>query len=49
MYCECGQEIESTGTSYSTATYNSKGEIVYAVCVHGFVIINKVEENNGKN
>ena len=47
MYCPCGQEIESTNAyPYSQVTYKD-GEIIYAVCIHGFVIINKVEENNG--
>jgi hypothetical protein len=50
MYCPCGRETENTsGTFYSIATYNDKGEIIYAVCVHGFVVINNLKEgdNNG--
>jgi len=48
MYCPCGKEENCTsGTFYSIVTYNDKGEIIYAVCIHGFVIINKVEESNG--
>jgi hypothetical protein len=46
MYCPCGAEDNNTsGTPYSFVGYNSKGEIVYAVCVHGFVVINLGEEN----
>jgi hypothetical protein len=44
MYCPCGQEIESTSCDYSQAIYKGN-EIVYAVCVHGFVVINLGEEN----
>lgn len=44
MYCPCGREIESTSTTfYSIATYKD-GEIIYAVCIHGFVVINKGED-----
>jgi hypothetical protein len=46
MYCPCGQEIENTSCDcYSQVTYKD-GEIIYAVCIHGFVIINK-GGNNG--
>jgi hypothetical protein len=50
MYCPCGKEVEHTSeTFYSIATYNNKGDIIYAICVHGFVIINNLKEgdNNG--
>jgi hypothetical protein len=47
MYCPCGAEIEDTSSNpYSQVTYKD-GEIIYAVCIHGFVIINK-GENNGE-
>ena len=50
MYCYCGQEVDcSSGTFYSIATYNSKGEIIYAVCIHGFVVINKLSEEEKNN
>jgi len=46
MYCPCGAEVEITsGTFYSIATYNDKGEIIYAVCIHGFVVITKGDNN----
>jgi len=42
MICPCGKEIDSSaGYSYQTCTYNDKGEIVNAVCMHGIVCINK--------
>ena len=45
MYCPCGAEIESTSaTLYSQVIYKGE-EIIYAVCIHGFVIINKGEDN----
>ena len=45
MYCLCGAEIESTSScQYSQVIYKD-GEIIYAVCVHGFVVINKGEYN----
>jgi hypothetical protein len=48
MYCPCGAEIESTSSyPYSQVTYKD-GEIIYAVCIHGFVIINKGENNAQK-
>jgi len=49
MYCPCGTEIESTSCNYSTVRYNSKGEIIYAVCIHGFVVINLGEENENSS
>lgn len=39
MICACGQEIGSTTSYWQTATYNDKGEIIYAVCMHGIVVI----------
>jgi len=43
MYCPCGQEIKGTlDYPYSQVIYED-GEIIYAVCIHGFVIINKGE------
>ena len=40
MYCPCGKEIDSSaGYGYQTCTYNDKGEIIYAVCMHGIVCI----------
>ena len=41
MNCFCGQEIGSTNSyGWQTCTYNEKGEIIYAVCMHGIVCIN---------
>jgi len=46
-YCQCGRPIESTSmTGYVITTYNGKGEITYAVCLHGDVVINKQDEEN---
>ena len=47
MFCPCGREIKETSVSiYSIATYNEKQEIIYAVCSHGVVIIDKLRESN---
>jgi len=46
MACECGQQIESSGgLSYSFAQYYM-GEIVYAVCQHGCVVVDKRSKND---
>jgi len=39
MLCACGQELGSTSSMWATCTYNDKGEIIYAVCMHGIVVI----------
>ena len=45
MMCPCGQKVESTaGVWYQTATYNEKGEVIFAICSHGIVVIDKPEE-----
>lgn len=53
ILCPCGQYINGTNaTIYTTATYNDKGEVVFAICQHGIVVINKLEEEvdiNGKD
>jgi hypothetical protein len=42
MFCPCGMTLDTTSAnSYAVATYNGNGEIVYAVCVHGIVVIDK--------
>ena len=45
MICQCGKEIETTGTSYTFVTYNDKGEAIYAICMHGIVVIDKRDED----
>jgi len=43
--CPCGQYIKGTNvTPYQTTTYNDKGEIIFAICQHGIVVINKLKE-----
>ena len=46
-YCPCGR-INNTSISdgYLVTIYNEKGEIVYAVCCHGNVVVNKENEEN---
>lgn len=46
IFCPCGQPIESSSAfPYSSWTMNDKGEIIFAICVHGFVVINKIKED----
>jgi len=41
MLCACGQELGSTASYYwQTCTYDDKGNIIYAVCMHGIICIN---------
>lgn len=45
ILCPCGQYIEgSLAYPYPTVTYNDKGEIIFAICQHGHIVINKLEE-----
>lgn len=45
MYCPCGMEHNETQfNGYSQVTYRD-GEIVFAVCLHGYVVINKLGDN----
>lgn len=44
MRCECGKELENTtGIGYYLySQYDIVGNIVYAVCQHGCVVVNKL-------
>jgi hypothetical protein len=45
MICPCGQQIESSSAyPYSSWTMNDKGEIIFAICVHGHIVIDKNQE-----
>ena len=52
MICPCGQEILTTGGFvYQLAYYNEFGEIYYAVCMHGIVVIDarpEIDENDSE-
>lgn len=41
--CPCGQTIDQTCSwpPYRVATYDSAGNVIYAVCIHGCVVIDK--------
>lgn len=44
MICPCGKcyyETTDPTSPYALIRYNLKGEIYYAVCFHGNIIINK--------
>ena len=50
MICPCGKRIEDiTGNSYQVRTFDSEGNVIFAICVHGHIIINELqeEEKNG--
>jgi hypothetical protein len=50
MICPCELLIESTNaTPYQTATYNIKGEVIFAICQHGHIVINKLNEEKEVN
>lgn len=40
-YCACGQKFEYTAESFYIQTQYMNGEIVYAVCAHGVVVIDE--------
>lgn len=45
MFCPCGKSLDDTSAvPYSSWTMNEKGEIIFAICQHGHVIIDKKEE-----
>lgn len=47
--CPCGQPLESTNKCYYTIRhYNEKNEVIYEMCVHRKVTIDKKEENDTK-
>jgi len=42
MLCPCGKKIESTSaTPYQIVRYDNEGNIIYAICVHGYTIEDK--------
>jgi len=46
MICSCGRNDDSTSSyTYQLAQYNERGEIIYAVCMHGTVVIDVREES----
>jgi len=55
ILCPCGQYIEgSNAYPYQTVTYNDKGEVIFAICQHGHIVINKLDkekevDQNGKS
>jgi hypothetical protein len=40
-YCACGKKCETTGESFHSQTQYMNGEVIYAVCAHGVVLIDK--------
>ena len=45
--CKCGSPYQSTaGASYSSQ-YSLNGEIIYATCEHGYVVVDKRDTIDG--
>jgi len=44
--CPCGRQIESIINQhhYISQIWNDKGEIIFAICQHGYIVINKIEK-----
>lgn len=42
MLCPCGQHNDTTAADpYTIIQYDKQGSIVYAVCIHGVVVVDK--------
>jgi len=41
--CPCGAELTTSAYPYSYVQYEN-GEIVYAICIHGIVVIDKINQ-----
>ena len=42
MICPCGRESNSSNPNpYAFSRYNEKGELIYAICFHGHIVVNK--------
>lgn len=59
LFCACGMTLDTTaGMSYSVATFDQEGTMIYGVCQHGVVVIDRrpkpnknqiiVEEDDGE-
>jgi len=46
-YCQCGMPLRESSSmnTYTIVIYNSKGDIVFAVCEHGNVVIDRRGED----
>ena len=40
-YCECGKKLQDTGEGYYVLTQYNNGELIFAKCNHGVVVIDK--------
>jgi len=42
MQCPCGEKMEGTNANpYSYVRYDENSQIIYAICFHGHIVINK--------
>ena len=46
VVCPCGQTIEDTCAwpPYRTATYDKAGNVIFAICIHGCVVIDRTKD-----
>ena len=43
LVCPCGQVVEQSCAwpPYQTATFDSMGNVLFAICIHGCVVVDK--------
>jgi hypothetical protein len=45
ILCPCEQYLTGTNAIiYKTAIYNDNGEIIFAICQHGHIVINYIKK-----
>jgi hypothetical protein len=47
MTCPCGMKLDSTSSFlYRFRRFDKNGEVIFAICVHGHIIIDKQKEKD---
>jgi len=41
MFCKCGRQYETSAITSAQLTYDGNGELIYEVCQHGQVVVDK--------
>ena len=44
--CACGRRIETTGVGFQYREYDGNGNVIYEICPHGQVVINKKQQQS---
>lgn len=47
MRCDCGKEIDTTGSSFSYRITDNKGKVIFEICSHGVVVIDELVHLKG--